>query len=165
MTLLERLTAAADRNGGASSGEHRFRRDSGLSGSDLWASGCHSYGATCKAPHLAVLAACACFVATGVVASYACGGALASVRLKPEEPATLHVGQVAAVQMPPDHSIVGSAGSSLVLVKQTQQKGTTVYLYRAVASGNQTFVALPREPTPDGCVSCVTFHYFVTVIQ
>jgi hypothetical protein len=158
MTLVERMTAAAHRNGGRSSGEHRFRCDSGLSRNDLRA-------ADSIFTPLAMLAACACLAAVGVVASYACGGAVASLRLKPEEPATLHVGQVAAVQMPPNHSIVGSAGTSLVLMKQTQQEGTTVYLYRAVASGNQTFVATPREPTPDGCVSCVTFHYFVTVIQ
>jgi hypothetical protein len=72
---------------------------------------------------------------------------------------------VAAVHMPSDQHMIGSAGSSLVLMKQKQQQGTTVYLYRAVEPGNQTFVATPREPTLDGCVSCVTVHYFIKVIQ
>jgi hypothetical protein len=106
-----------------------------------------------------------CWTIAGVAAVYACGGTLASVRLEPEEPATLRVGQVAAVEMRADRYMVGSAGSSLTLVQQQQQRGATIYLYRAVAPGNQTFVATPREPAPDGCVSCVTVHYFVTVIQ
>jgi hypothetical protein len=52
-----------------------------------------------------------------------------------------------------------------MLMKQQQQQGATVYLYRAVEPGTQTFVATPREPTPDGCVSCVTVHYIIKVIQ
>jgi pimeloyl-ACP methyl ester carboxylesterase len=36
---------------------------------------------------------------------------------------------------------------------------------RAVAPGNQTLIATPRGPTPDGCVSCVTVHYFIKVIE
>jgi hypothetical protein len=106
-----------------------------------------------------------CLALAGVAMSYACGPTLAFTRLEPEVPATLHVHQVAAVQMPSDQYMVGSAGSSLVLIKQKQEQGTTVYLYRAVAPGNQTLIATPRGPTPDGCVSCVTVHYFIKVVD
>ena len=40
-----------------------------------------------------------------------------------------------------------------------------MYVYRAVAAGNQTLVLTPRDSGPDGCVSCVTVHYFVTVAR
>jgi hypothetical protein len=50
-------------------------------------------------------------------------------------------------------------------MKQTQQDDTTIYIYRAVELGDQTLVATPREPGPGGCISCVTVHYFIKVIQ
>jgi hypothetical protein len=97
---------------------------------------------------------------------FACGGTLASVQLQPEAPTTLRVGETAAVQVPADrHYDIGSAGRSLALVKQMQQHDSTIYVYRAVEVGDQTLVATPRDPGPDGCVSCVTVHYFIRVIR
>ena len=96
----------------------------------------------------------------------ACGGTLASVQLQPGDYATLHIGQIATVQVPTErHYSFGSAGNSLVLLKQKEQRGTTIYFYRATAIGNQTLVSSPRDPGPGGCVSCVTEHYFIKVIQ
>jgi hypothetical protein len=104
--------------------------------------------------------------AAAMVLSWACGDTLASVRLQPEEPVTVHVGDMTAVQVLSDrHYFIGSAGSSLVLLKQIQQSDTTIYFYRAVGVGKQALVATPRDPGPDGCISCVTVHYFITVIE
>jgi len=86
--------------------------------------------------------------------------------LRPEERARLHVGDVAAVRVASNrHYAVGSAGAALTLLKRSEARGTTVYLYRAVAAGNQTFVLTPRDPGSDGCVSCVAVHYFVEVLK
>jgi len=52
-----------------------------------------------------------------------------------------------------------------MLLKRTEERETTVYRYRAVAPGNQTLVLTPRDPGPDGCISCVTVHYFITVAR
>jgi hypothetical protein len=97
---------------------------------------------------------------------FACGGTLVSVRLQPDAPTTLHLGETAAVQVLSDrHYQIGSAGSSLALMKQTQQQDTTIYIYRAVEVGGHTLVATLQDPGPGGCISCVTVHYFITVIQ
>jgi hypothetical protein len=84
--------------------------------------------------------------------------------LQPEQPATIRVGDVAALRVDSArHYSVGSAGSSLTLIKRAEQQGTTVYVYRAVGPGSQTLVLTPRDPGPGGCISCVTVHYFITV--
>jgi hypothetical protein len=86
--------------------------------------------------------------------------------LQPERPATVHLGYLAAVRVDSNlHYTVGSAGESLTFVKQTTDARTTVYLYRASAPGDETLVLTPRDPGPDGCISCVTKHYFVTVAK
>jgi hypothetical protein len=96
----------------------------------------------------------------------ACGASTASVQLRPEEPARLHVGDVAVVRVASaPHYSVGSAGTALMLLTQTEERDATVYRYRAVAPGNQTLVLTPRDPGPDGCISCVTVHYFITVAR
>jgi hypothetical protein len=96
----------------------------------------------------------------------ACIAARSLVTLRPEERENLHIGDVAAVRVDSErHYSIGSAGTTLVLLKRTEEHGTTVYLYRAVAAGNQTFVLTPRDPGPDGCISCVTVHYFVQVVK
>jgi hypothetical protein len=90
----------------------------------------------------------------------------AAVQLQPEQPSTLRVGDVAAVRIDREsHYTIGSAGTSLVLTKRSEDRGATVYFYRAAAVGHQTLVLTPRESGPDGCVSCVTVHYFVTVTK
>ena len=96
----------------------------------------------------------------------ACSAVGSLVTLRPEERASLHVGDVAAVRVAsnPQYSI-GSAGTALALMTRTEEHGTTVYLYRAVAAGNHTLVLTPREPGPDSCVSCVTVHYFIQVVK
>lgn len=107
-----------------------------------------------------------CLLATATALMLACGGTLSVIRLQPEQPATLRVGQIAAVHVPSERNYsIGSAGTSLVLTRQTQQDGATVYFYRAVSIGDQTFVATPRDPGPGQCISCVTTHYFVKVIE
>jgi hypothetical protein len=101
-----------------------------------------------------------------VAFSCACGGTLAVVQLQPEDPSTLRVGDVAAVRVDAGRQYsIGSAGTSLVLTKRSEERGESVYFYRAVAAGHQTFVLTPRDSGPDGCVSCVTVHYFVTVTK
>jgi hypothetical protein len=101
-----------------------------------------------------------------VACSCACGRTLAVIQLQPEDRSTLRVGDVAAVRVAAErHYSIGSAGTSLVLTKRTEERGTTVYFYRAVAAGPQTLVLTPRDPGPDGCISCVTVHYFVTVAK
>jgi hypothetical protein len=95
-----------------------------------------------------------------------CAPTSAVVQLQPDQPTVLHVGDVAAVQVLSDlHYSIGLAGTSLAQIKQQQRHGMTIYLYRSVAVGNQTLVVTPRNPGPDGCVSCVTVHYFIQVVQ
>jgi hypothetical protein len=107
-----------------------------------------------------------CRIATATALLSSCAPTSAVVRLQPEQATVLHLGDIAAVQVPSDqHYSIGSAGNSLVQIKQQQRQGTTIYLYRSVAVGNQTLVATPREPGPDGCVSCVTVHYFIQVVD
>lgn len=106
-----------------------------------------------------------CSLAVGIVLS-ACGGTRDSVRLEPERPTTLHLGQVAVVQVPSErHYSIGPGGRSLILTKQAEQNTTTFYFYRAVGVGNETLIATPRDPGPGGCVSCVTVHYFIKVFE
>jgi hypothetical protein len=93
----------------------------------------------------------------------ACARVPPSVPLAPEERTTLHVGDVAALYVPSRHA-VGSAQSSLVPLRQLEQKDGAVYLYRAVSTGNGTFVLTPDGIPAEQCISCVTRHYFVTVV-
>jgi len=96
----------------------------------------------------------------------ACSAVGPFVILRPEERASLHIGEIAAVRVASDRQYsIGSAGTVLVLMKRAEEHGTTVYLYRAVAAGNQTLVLTPRKPGPDGCVSCVTVQYFIQVAK
>jgi hypothetical protein len=95
-----------------------------------------------------------------------CTGCRPVAELQPEQPATLHVGDLAAVRVDSDrHYAVGFAGNSLTLIKRAEERGTTLFVYRAVAPGHQTFVLTPRDPGPDGCISCVTVHYYITVVR
>ena len=113
---------------------------------------------------LTVATLCRTVVATTMC--WACGGVLAAVQLQPEAPATLHIGEIAVLRVASErHYAIGGAGSALVLMKQTDEDDMTSYFYRAFRAGNQTFVATPRDPGPDHCISCVTVHYFVTVVQ
>ena len=107
-----------------------------------------------------------CPVAACAAVVFVCCGVPASVRLQPEQLATLHVGETAAVHVASDRQYsIGSAGTALALMNRMQHHATTIYIYRAVDVGNETLVATPRDPGPDGCASCVTVHYFIKVVR
>jgi hypothetical protein len=96
----------------------------------------------------------------------ACSAVSSFVTLRPEERTILHIADMAAVRVASDPQYaIGSAGTALVLAKRTVEHGTTVYLYRAAEAGHQTLVLTPREQGRDGCVSCVTVHYFIQVTK
>lgn len=98
--------------------------------------------------------------------SLGCGATLGPVALRADTATTLHVGEMAVVHVASDRPFsLGFAGQALTFVKVEQRGSTTAYVYQAAAVGQDTIVATPREPGPDGCVSCVTVHYFVEVIR
>lgn len=123
---------------------------------------------------ISVLVICACASVTpcrtrrsGFVISIVLSGCVACVpvmQLQPEERATLHVGQTVALQVPSTYGAIGGAGDALMLVEKRAGRDRMVYLYRAVQPGDQTFLTAPQRQTGE-CVSCVTVHWFVTVIQ
>ena len=107
-------------------------------------------------------------VAVPIIAACLCiwTGCRPAAELQPEQPATVHVGELAAVRVDSARGYsAGSAGDSLKLIERGKERTTTIYVYRAVAPGHHTLVLTPREPGPDGCVSCVTLHYFITVVK
>ena len=86
--------------------------------------------------------------------------------LQPEQSATVRVGELAAVRVDSRrHYSLGSAGDALKLVRQVEERTTTLYMFSGVTPGHDTLVLTPRDPGPDGCVSCVTLHYFITVVR
>jgi hypothetical protein len=91
-------------------------------------------------------------------------GCAAWVRLHPEEPATLHVGEVALVEIVQPYSMMGSAGDALLLTGTRNGRNKTVFVYRAVRTGNETLIAAPNDLPSGHCVSCVTQHYFISVV-
>jgi len=96
----------------------------------------------------------------------ACASCAPIAELQPEQPARVRIGDLAASHVDSDRQYaVGSAGNSIRLIKRVEERGATVYVYRAVAPGHHTLVVTPRDPGPDGCVSCVTVHYFTTVVH
>jgi hypothetical protein len=100
--------------------------------------------------------------------SFVCLGAgcRSVLELEPELRTTIRVGDTAAMRVDTARRFsVGWGGELLRLIKRIEEHGTTAYVYRAVAPGDHTFVLTPRETGPDSCVSCVTVHYFVTVVQ
>ena len=108
----------------------------------------------------------ACAIAAVGAVSLACAsGPLVSVRLQAEQPTTVRLGEIAAVQLSERQSVMGSAGNTLVLLKRTQERGTSVYFYRAVTIGDHTIIAAPENPKNGQCISCVTEHYFIRVVQ
>src|SRR6266508_1754475 len=93
---------------------------------------------------------------TSIMLLTACASIPASVQLVPEERTTLHVGEIGALSVPSrPHYSVGSAQSVLVPFKQLQQKDRVVYLYRALSTGDDTFVLTPDGIPSGQCISCV----------
>lgn len=106
-----------------------------------------------------------CYAAIGMgTVCFACASRV-TVRLEPEERATLRVGQVAFVQLSARHDVIGAAGTALVLLKKTHRRDATIYLYRAVETGNQVLIVTPKDIPEGHCISCVTEHYFITVVR
>ena len=76
----------------------------------------------------------------------------------------LHVGELAVLEIPPDHRYShfdGNTGAGNVLVRVRRSRRRV--LYRAVHPGLGTIVIGPDVPKGD-CVSCATLHYFVNVV-
>jgi hypothetical protein len=94
-----------------------------------------------------------------------CDHERALVRIEPERyQVTLHVGDLAVIEVPSDaHYSLGAPGNALTLQERKEHNGMTSYIYRALHTGDDTIVATPAKPGPDGCISCVTVHYFVRV--
>jgi hypothetical protein len=95
----------------------------------------------------------------------ACLSSRAPLRIEPEQSTLLRVGDVAAVQVTDTEEVTGSAGEALVFVRQSRGRLTRTYVYQAVRAGNQTIVVTPTNLHDGDCISCVTAHYFVTVVQ
>jgi hypothetical protein len=94
-----------------------------------------------------------------------CMSAANRVQLKLEERTTVHVGQIATLLLPSARPYdVEAAGEALIRVKSARQGSTTVYRYRAARPGNETLLVVPWNLPFNHCVSCVTRHYFVTVL-
>jgi hypothetical protein len=95
----------------------------------------------------------------------ACAPSRIQLQIEPEQPTSLLVGQVAAVQLSERQELAGSAGAALVLIERSNVRGTRTYLYRAERVGNQTLVVVPTNLSDGDCISCVTEHYFIRVIR
>src|ERR1700730_5225061 len=86
------------------------------------------------------------------------------VKLVLEERTTLQVGQLAMLSVPSDHRYaIDSEGSALVLVHGKRRRNQVVY--RAVRPGLETIVVGPVDLPSGDCISCLTLHYFITVIS
>ena len=107
---------------------------------------------------------CNSFPVPIAIALLTCAACARVTLLRPEDRATLHIGETVALRVPTTYSAIGGAGGALLLRKKNVRRDGIVYVYRAVRPGNQTFVAAPQTQTGE-CVSCVTVHWFVTVIQ
>ena len=94
----------------------------------------------------------------------ACASVSASVQLAPDERTIVHLGEIAALPVPPNHGSPGLTQTSMALVSHARRHGREVYFYRAIAAGNETFVVTPVGLLDGQCISCVTVHYFVTVV-
>jgi len=88
---------------------------------------------TVKHQVLRRFSACAVLAAAATSLS-AAAPARAPLRLQPEQRATLHVNQTALIERPrrPPSSVIGSAGTALVLVRRQNRRDARVWMYRAV---------------------------------
>jgi hypothetical protein len=86
------------------------------------------------------------------------------VRLHPGQRITLHVGQVADLELPSGHPYsVDLAGDSVVPM-ESREPGTKVRSYRAAHPGNATLLIEPADSKPGDCIDCDTRHCFLTVV-
>jgi hypothetical protein len=103
-------------------------------------------------------------LAFGCLISSAAWGANKPIPLTLEGRTTLHVGELAVLQIPPDRRYShfdGNAGAGNVLVLVHRSRRTA--LYRAVRPGPGTIVIGPDGPKGE-CISCATLHYFMDVV-
>ena len=81
-----------------------------------------------------------------------------------EQKTTLHVGELAVLQIPSDRRYLRSANGAwrdvLALVKRSGRQVT----FRAVRPGRGVIIISPDVPNGD-CVSCATLHYFIEVVS
>jgi len=96
--------------------------------------------------------------------SIAAACASVSVQLAADQRTLVHIGDVAALPLPPNLELAGFTRTSMALVGHARRHGSEVYYYRAVATGNETFVVTPHGLENGQCISCVTVRYFVTVV-
>ena len=81
-----------------------------------------------------------------------------------EERTTLQVGQLALLSVPSDHRYaIDSEGTALVLVHGKRRRNQVVF--RAVRPGLETIVVGLVDVLSGDCISCLTLHYFITVIS
>jgi len=74
------------------------------------------------------------------------------------------VGDLATLSISEKQYSMGFAGDSLTLLKKRQRGDSTVFVYRAIQPGNTTLIASPQNLPGDHCISCVTEHYFISVV-
>ena len=86
------------------------------------------------------------------------------VPLIAEQQTTLHVGQVAVLQIPwTRRYVIDQSGNALSTIMHAHVNSRTV-LYRATHTGNETLILAPAGLRSGQCVSCVTQHFFITVV-
>ena len=86
------------------------------------------------------------------------------VRLHPGQSITLHIGQVADLQLPSGHPYsVDLEGDSVVPINAGKPAPKT-RSYRAAHPGNSTLLIAPADQMPGDCVDCVTRHCFLKVV-
>lgn len=104
-----------------------------------------------------------CLIA-GLVVSPLFASTVNRVALLPEQRTTLHIGQIATLQMPAKREyVIEQTGKTLVESKRQGRNRTVVY--RAAHAGNETIILTPVGLAESQCVSCDTRHYFVTVVR
>jgi len=84
------------------------------------------------------------------------------VTLALEEGTTLHVGELAVLQIPSQGRDwhFAAAGNALALVHRSGHR----VVYRAVRPGQEAIVIAPHVKNGE-CISCVTRHYFIEVMS
>jgi len=85
------------------------------------------------------------------------------ITLAPEETTTLRVGETAVLHVPADGSRFPPEITAEETLVQIRRSSRSVW-YRAVRPGRDVIIIAPD--VPDGhCVSCVTHHYFISVLS
>ena len=101
----------------------------------------------------------------GLLIASAARGADAPVQIEVEQTTTMHVGQLAVLQVPADPIYVPSEinGAWRDVMTRIRRSGRTV-TFRAVRPGSGVIILSPNVPG-GACVSCKTLHYFIRVLN